>query len=101
MAVEGYYKRMGGLVSMDVMANLVDENTRQTIYKVADFVADSAVYVEDFLLVCGLFGKPRRVIKADVEDFGFAGENGTVFVGVVADGNNKIKIGAFEFVDMF
>ena len=55
ISVKEYYKRKGGLMSMDGIA----ENIRQVFYEVADFVADSAINTECFLLAAGLFGKPQ------------------------------------------
>ncbi len=65
---------------------------RQSFYKIADFVADPAINFENFLLVGGLFCKTRRVIKTNVNSFGFARKDGALFISIVADRYNVIEL---------
>ena len=73
---------------------------RQCLYKIAYFVADSAVYVESFLFGFGLFGKSRRVIKTNVNSFSFARKDGALFISIIADRYNIIELNTFKFAEV-
>ena len=64
-----------------------------------DFVADAAVGGEGFFFGLGFFGEARGIVEADVGDFGFAGEEGARFVGVVADGDDEVEVARGEVGD--
>ena len=55
------------------------------------FVADSSINFENFLFVTGLFCKTRRVIKTNVNSFGFARKDGALFISIIANRYNIIE----------
>ena len=64
-----------------------------------DFVADAAVGGEGFVVGLGFFGEARGIVEADVDDFGFAGEERARFAGVVADGDDEVEVARGEVGD--
>src|SRR5687768_5458355 len=64
----------------------------------SDLVPDPSKDRQYFLFRTGCFG---GVVKAPVDTLCFAGENGTAFFGVVADGDDVIKLLSEKFIYRF
>src|SRR5687767_724216 len=76
------------------------EATRERLNELADLVADSTVMGQGFVLGLRGLGELRRVVEADVDDLGSAGEDGAGFVGVAADGDDVVEWDVGDRVDM-
>lgn len=67
--------------------------------EVADFVAHADVVAHGFVVGHGHFGEARGIVEGFVDDFGFAGEDGAGFLGVVAHGDYVVELDVAETLD--
>ena len=105
-APERSFTKMVGLVALCPpyalipALNQIHKSIRQRLNECLDLIPHAAIRGQAFLFGFGAGGQGGRIVEPDVHDLRLAGKQGTVLVGVAADGDHVIKLDPAKLVDV-